>query len=76
LNRIFDEIQVFDGIAERTGQSMDRASVRGHSGVCRSLSELYAKSRRLGDGFYYLAASEWPAEMQTVKLTREWAAMA
>ncbi|HEX8170953.1 MAG TPA: hypothetical protein VF824_10480 [Thermoanaerobaculia bacterium] len=71
----FDEIQVYDGVAERTGVSIDRAGVRGHRGVCRSLTELSAKSRRLGDGYYYLAASAWPVDTRVVQLTRAWAAL-
>jgi hypothetical protein len=70
LNRSFDEVQVFDGVAERTGVSVDRAGVRGHSGVCRSVTELSAKSRRLGDGFYYLASTAWPADAKSVNVRR------
>ncbi|MDQ3279968.1 MAG: hypothetical protein M3Q69_00980 [Acidobacteriota bacterium] len=73
---IYDEIQVFDGIAERTGLQFDRAGVRGRRGVCRSVTELGAKSRRLGDGFYYLASAAWPPEMNEVNLKREWATIA
>lgn len=76
MNTSFDEVQVFDGVAERTGVSIDRAGVRGHRGVCRSLTELSAKSRRMGDGFYYLAAAAWPADVQSVNLTRTWTALA
>jgi hypothetical protein len=72
LNKSFDEVQVFDGIAERTGVSVDRAGVRGHGGVCRSVTELSAKSRRMGDGYYYLASNAWPADTKTVNLTRAW----
>jgi hypothetical protein len=72
LSRTFDEVQVFNGIAERTGVSLDRAEVRGRSGVCRSLTELCAKSRRLGDGYYYLASSAWPEGTKAVNLTRAW----
>jgi hypothetical protein len=72
LNKSFDEVQVFGGIAERTGVHIDRASVRGHGSVCRSLAELFAKSRRLGDGYYYLASSAWPADTQSVSMVRAW----
>ena len=75
MSRSFDEIQVFNGVAERTGVSISRAGVRGHGGVCRSLTELSAKSRRRGDGYYYLASTAWPADQQSVNLTRAWAAM-
>lgn len=75
LNRSFDEVQVFAGVAERTGVHIDRAGVRGHGGVCRSLGELNAKSRRLGDGYYYLASSVWPEDAQSVNLARAWTAL-
>jgi len=70
LNKSFDEVQVFDGVAERTGVSVDRAGVRGHRGVCRSVTELSAKSRRLGDGYYYLASTAWPADTKSVNVRR------
>jgi hypothetical protein len=70
--RTFDEIQVFDSVAERTGTRVDHSGVRGRAGVCRSLTELAAKSRRLGDGFYYLAESAWPADTVKVNLARPW----
>ena len=75
MEKVFDEIQVFDGVAERTGVSIDCAAVRGHRGMCRSVTELTAKSRRLGDGFYYLASSAWPADAKTVSLTRAWVSL-
>lgn len=75
MNKSFDEVQVFGGVAERTGVSIDRAGVRGHGRVCRSITELTAKSRRLGDGFYYLASTAWPADVQSVSLVRVWAAL-
>jgi len=75
LSHSFDEIQVFDSIAERTGNRVERAGIRGRAGVCRSLSELASKSRRLGDGFYYLAAAAWPADTTSLKLSREWETM-
>lgn len=69
----YDEIRVYDSIAERTGNQLERAGVRGRIGVCRSLTELGAKSRRLGDGYYYLASVAWPADAVEVNLSREWA---
>ena len=72
MDKFFDEIQVFNGVAERTGLTFDRAGVRGRRGICRSVTELTAKSRRLGDGYYYLASKAWPAETKSVDLTRPW----
>lgn len=73
MNKSYDELQVFDGVAERTGVTVDRAGVRGHRGVCRSLTELTAKSRRLGDGYYYIATGAWPADLKSLSLSLEWA---
>ena len=72
MDKQFDEIQVFNGVAERTGVSVDRAGVRGRRGICRSFTELTAKFRRVGDGYYYLASSAWPGEAKSVNLAREW----
>jgi hypothetical protein len=76
MNQSFEEIQVFENVAERTGNRLDRAGVRGRRGVCRSLTELSAKFRRLGDGFYYLPADAWPADTTRVSLSHEWAPLA
>ena len=75
LTDSYDEIQVFNGVAERTGTSFDRAGVRGRRSVCRSLTDLGAKSRRLGDGYYYLASAAWPAGETKVDLNRTWASL-
>ena len=68
----FDEIVVYGGVAERTGTRLDRKGVRGRRSVCRSLTDLAATARRLGDGYYYLAANAWPADTAAVNLIREW----
>lgn len=75
MSKSFDEVRVFDGVAERTGVIVDRAAVRGHLGVCRSVTELGSKCRRLGDGYYYLASAAWPADTTSVNLTRAWVAL-
>ena len=75
MKRSFDEVHVFGGVAERTGVTVGRAEVRGHGGVCRSITELSAKSRRLGDGYYYLTSAAWPADVQSVNLAPAWTAM-
>ena len=76
MTHSYDEIQVFNGIAERTGTRLERAGIRGRRGICRSLTELSAKSRRLGDGYYYLLSSAWPPDTVSVNLTRAWAPLA
>ncbi len=72
LNQSFDEIHVFESVAERTGNRLERAGVRGRNGVCRSVTDLAAKFRRLGDGYYYLAASAWPEGTESLNLVRAW----
>ena len=71
-SRSFDEIRVYDGIAERTGTRLDRNGIRGRRSICRSITDLAAKVRRLGDGYYYLASAAWPADAATVNLLRAW----
>jgi hypothetical protein len=68
----FDEIRVFDGVAERTGTRLDRNGVRGRRSICRSLTDLAAKVRRLGDGYYYLSSSAWPEDQASVNLIKVW----
>ena len=68
----FDEIRVYDGIAERTGTRLDRNGVRGRRSICRSLTDLAAKVRRLGDGYYYLSSSAWPEDQASVNLIKVW----
>ncbi|HVT43800.1 MAG TPA: hypothetical protein VMT00_05370 [Thermoanaerobaculia bacterium] len=70
--QIFDEIAVYEGIAERTGNTADRSAVAGRKGVCRSLSELGRKARRLGDGYYYLPALVWPEGVRKLALKDTW----
>ena len=72
---VVEPLDVPDGVAERTGVSIDRAGVRGRRGICRSFTELTAKSRRLGDGYYYLASTAWPAEAKSVDLVRAWTSL-
>ena len=68
----FDEVHVFEGVGERTGLRLDRQGVRGRRAVCRSVGDLAAKSRRLGDGYYYLASAAWPDGSTSVNLALEW----
>ena len=70
VTQSYEEVTVFEGVAERTGNRVDRAAVRGRRGVCRSLTALGAVVRRLGDGYYYLLAAAWPAEIEKVDLKR------
>jgi hypothetical protein len=59
-------------VAERTGNIVDRTNIRGRQGICRSLTELGMKCRRLGDGYYYLAADAWPPDTKVLDLSHTW----
>ncbi|HEX9160739.1 MAG TPA: hypothetical protein VF980_03455 [Thermoanaerobaculia bacterium] len=71
----FDEIRVYEGIAERTGTTVDRATIRGSSNLCRSVSELGRLARRLGDGYFYLPVSMWPEGVTQLRLSETWTTM-
>lgn len=70
MGQSYEEVVVFEGVGERTGARLDRAAVRGRRGVCRSITALVAIARRLGDGYYYLVTTAWPAEMEKLDLKR------
>lgn len=72
---MFDEVKVFDGIAERTGKRVDRNAVRGSNAVCRSVSELSRKFRNQGDGYFYVIANAWPENTTRVDLIAKWTPM-
>lgn len=72
MTQRFDEIHVFQSVAERTGNIVDRTNVRGRQGICRSLTELGMKCRRLGDGYYYLATDAWPPDVKVLDLSHTW----
>lgn len=74
-SREFDEIRVFEGVAERTGNRLDRATLRGCRSLCRSVSELTRQVRRNGDGLFYLAARAWPEGADRLDLTDAWTPM-
>ena len=71
----FLEIRVYEGVAERTGNTVDRSAVRGSKAACQSVSELTRKVRREGDGVYYLATDAWPENTERISLTAKWTPM-
>lgn len=71
-NQKFDEIRVVQGVAERTGTTVDRSATRGRSDVCRSITELARKVRSNGDGYFYLATAAWPESTESLDLTKAW----
>jgi len=75
IHQQFVEIRVYEGIAERTGNTVDRNTVRGSKAVCQSLSELTRKVRNRGDGYFYLASDAWPENTTSLDLTAKWTPM-
>ncbi|HVR43243.1 MAG TPA: hypothetical protein VMS56_07315 [Thermoanaerobaculia bacterium] len=71
-DQTFDEIRVYEGIAERTGATVDRETVRRSQTFCRSVSDLTRKARRMGDGTFYLASSLWPENTTEIVLHQTW----
>ena len=72
MKRIFEEVCVYDGVAERTGVRLARDGVRRSSASCRSMTELIRRAREAGDGYFYLAAGVWPAGKERVELQKPW----
>lgn len=71
----FDEIRVYDGIAERTGVQFERSDVR-HSGTCcSSWTQLVRKAGAFGDGTFYLPLKEWRGDQERVDLRKPWTVM-
>ena len=75
MHQTFDEIRVYEGIAERTGNTVGRDSLRRSKSLCQSMSELTRKVRREGDGVFYLASDAWPADTESVNLLTKWTPM-
>ena len=70
--RRFDEVRVFDGVAERTGVQFTRDAVRGSVGQVKCLTELIRRGRDAGDGYFYLPIGVWPAGTDRVFLQKQW----
>jgi hypothetical protein len=66
------EINIFQGVGERTGVVVERRAVRGKKGLCKSMRDLTIKSRVLGDGYYYLPVELWPEEDSVVIHRQDW----
>jgi len=69
---VFDEVRVYEGVAERTGAQFSRSEVRRSRACCRSLSELARKARASGDGDFYLPHDLWPPDTDRVDLRKPW----
>ncbi|HUF18932.1 MAG TPA: hypothetical protein VMS12_12885 [Thermoanaerobaculia bacterium] len=72
VNSMCAEINVFQGVGEKTGIVVERSAVRGKKGLCKSMRDLTIKSRVLGDGFYYLPIELWPFSEPVVVHRQDW----
>jgi hypothetical protein len=68
----FEEVQVYEGFAERTGVRFERKDVRRSGRCCSSLTELLRKARAAGDGYFYLPLDNWPADTERLPLQKKW----
>lgn len=71
VNALCAEINIFQGVGERTGVVVEKRTVRGRSGLCKSMRELATKSRVLGDGYYYVPLDQWPDGDEPVVIHRQ-----
>ena len=74
-SQLFEEIRVYEGVAERAGVTFERSEVRRSGGYCGSMAELVRKVRASGDGTFYLPADAWPAGEERVELLKPWVVM-
>ena len=70
VNSLCAEINVFQGVGEKTGVIVERSAIRGKVGLCKSMRDLAIKSRVLGDGTYYLPADLWPPVTEPVVINK------
>lgn len=71
VNALCAEINIFQGVGERTGIVVEKRTVRGRAGLCKSMRELATKSRVLGDGYYYVPVDQWPDGDEPVVINRQ-----
>jgi hypothetical protein len=76
VNSLCAEISIYQGIGEPTGVVVEKKTLRGRRGLCKSMRELSSKVRVLGDGYYYLPVELWPDEGEPVVLhQQDWTPM-
>ena len=71
VNALCAEINIFQGVGEPTGIVVEKRTVRGRAGLCKSMRELATKSRVLGDGYYYVPVDQWPEGDEPVVINRQ-----
>jgi hypothetical protein len=72
VNSLCAEINVFQGVGERTGVVVEKNVVRGRKSLCKSMRDLTIKSRVLGDGYYYVPLDLWPEEESVIVHRQDW----
>src|SRR3954466_3303328 len=60
MKLICEEIRVFEGTAERTGEQLELRGLKSHKNGCTSMRDLVRKYKILGDGHFYLPVGNWP----------------
>jgi hypothetical protein len=70
--KLFLEIRVYEGVAERTGVQFERDAIRRSAGCCRSMQELVRKARDGGEGYYYVPAAAWDDDRDRLELLKPW----
>src|SRR5882757_10017703 len=68
MTYLCEEINVFEGMAERTGGKVEIQGLKAHKNGCTSMRDLVRKYKILGDGHFYLPAGLWPPGKLTVSL--------
>ena len=68
MKQICEEIRVFEGTAERTGETLELRGLKSHKNGCTSMRDLVRKYKILGDGHFYLPLGNWPRGQPTVSL--------
>jgi len=68
MKQICEEIRVFEGTAERTGEMLELRGLKAHKNGCTSMRDLVRKYKILGDGHFYLPVGNWPDGQRTVSL--------
>ncbi|HEX9460208.1 MAG TPA: hypothetical protein VGA84_13735 [Thermoanaerobaculia bacterium] len=68
MKQICEEIRVYEGIAERTGELLELSGLKAHTNGCTSMRDLVRKYRIFGDGHFYIPRGNWPSGERTVSL--------
>lgn len=68
MKQICEEIRVYEGTAERTGERLELRGLKAHKNGCTSMRDLVRKYKLLGDGHFYLRAGNWPDGQPSVSL--------